>query len=98
MGWPKLLWLLQPHRPPRSNLGGWGLCHTEGSTSPGKGRGELCHRVPLLPPAVMKFMGDHPPRGQTELDIVCTILKVNPVPGVVAAGPSPATERAVPLP
>lgn len=26
----------------------------------------------------MKFMGDHPLRGQTELDIVCTILKVNP--------------------
>ncbi|XP_066833790.1 unconventional myosin-XV [Anser cygnoides] len=26
--------------------------------------------------AVMKFMGDHPPRGQTELDIVCTILKL----------------------
>ncbi|XP_062474993.1 unconventional myosin-XV [Pezoporus occidentalis] len=26
--------------------------------------------------AVMKFMGDHPPRGQTELDCVCTILKL----------------------
>uniref|UniRef100_A0A8V0Z462 Myosin XVA n=1 Tax=Gallus gallus TaxID=9031 RepID=A0A8V0Z462_CHICK len=26
--------------------------------------------------AVMKFMGDHPLRGQTELDIVCTILKL----------------------
>lgn len=69
-------WLLQPHRPPCSNLGGWGVCHT----SPGWGRGELRHRVPFFPPAVMKFMGDHPPRGQTELDIVCTLLKVNPVP------------------
>nr|XP_026653711.1 unconventional myosin-XV [Zonotrichia albicollis] len=26
--------------------------------------------------AVMKFMGDHPLRGQTELDIVCTMLKL----------------------
>ncbi|XP_027539727.1 unconventional myosin-XV [Neopelma chrysocephalum] len=26
--------------------------------------------------AVMKFMGDHPLRGQTELDAVCTILKL----------------------
>ncbi|NXK54306.1 MYO15 protein, partial [Chauna torquata] len=26
--------------------------------------------------AVMKFMGDHPLRGQTELDVVCTILKL----------------------
>uniref|UniRef100_A0A8V5H6F9 Uncharacterized protein n=1 Tax=Melopsittacus undulatus TaxID=13146 RepID=A0A8V5H6F9_MELUD len=26
-------------------------------------------------PAVMKFMGDHPLRGQTELDSVCTILR-----------------------
>ncbi|XP_030916920.1 unconventional myosin-XV [Geospiza fortis] len=26
--------------------------------------------------AVMKFMGDHPLRGHTELDIVCTILKL----------------------
>ncbi|KAM4656830.1 unconventional myosin-XV [Amazona ochrocephala] len=26
--------------------------------------------------AVMKFMGDHPLRGQTELDTVCTILKL----------------------
>lgn len=25
-------------------------------------------------------MGDHPPRGQTELDIVCALLKVIPVP------------------
>ncbi|KAI6076560.1 Unconventional myosin-XV [Aix galericulata] len=24
----------------------------------------------------MKFMGDHPPRGQTELDMVCTLLKL----------------------
>ncbi|NXB66953.1 MYO15 protein, partial [Struthidea cinerea] len=27
--------------------------------------------------AVMKFMGDHPLRGQTELDAVCTILKLS---------------------
>lgn len=44
----------------------------------GKGHAELCHCVALLSPAVMKFMGDHPLRGQTELDAVCTILKVNP--------------------
>lgn len=43
-----------------------------------KRHAELCHRVALLSPAVMKFMGDHPLRGQTELDAVCTILKVNP--------------------
>lgn len=45
-----------------------------------RGWGELRHRVPFFPPAVMKFMGDHPPRGQTELDIVCALLKVIPVP------------------
>ena len=48
--------------------------------TPGKGRGKLCHHVALSSPAVMKFMGDHPLRGQTELDAVCTILKVNPPP------------------
>uniref|UniRef100_A0A8B9EWV9 MyTH4 domain-containing protein n=1 Tax=Amazona collaria TaxID=241587 RepID=A0A8B9EWV9_9PSIT len=34
----------------------------------------------------MKFMGDHPLRGQTELDTICTILKVNPLCGVGGAG------------
>lgn len=50
-------------------------------THPRGGDGASCVTVCLFsPPAVMKFMGDHPPRGQTELDIVCTLLKVNPVP------------------
>nr|XP_047922196.1 unconventional myosin-XV [Anser cygnoides] len=54
-------------------------------------KGDIIHLQPLERPepdgsisklateafqAVMKFMGDHPPRGQTELDIVCTILKL----------------------
>ncbi|TRZ17116.1 hypothetical protein HGM15179_010015 [Zosterops borbonicus] len=42
----------------------------------GKGHAELCHHVALLSSAVMKFMGDHPLRGQTELDAVCIILKL----------------------
>lgn len=50
---------------------------TQERLSLGRGHAELCHRVALLSPAVMKFMGDHPLRGQTELDAVCTILKVN---------------------
>lgn len=58
----------------------WDVADTQGSVSPGKGWGELCHHVALSSPAVMKFMGDHPLRGQTELDAVCTILKVNPPP------------------
>lgn len=54
------------------------IAHTQGSVSLGKGWGELCHCVALSSPAVMKFMGDHPLWGQTELDTICTILKVNP--------------------
>lgn len=55
----------------------WDVAHTQGSVSLGKGRdGVSCGA--LLSPAVMKFMGDHPLRGQTELDAICTILKVNP--------------------
>uniref|UniRef100_A0A8D0EPU8 MyTH4 domain-containing protein n=1 Tax=Strix occidentalis caurina TaxID=311401 RepID=A0A8D0EPU8_STROC len=46
------------------------VAHTLGSVSPGKGQGELCHLVALSSPAVMKFMGDHPLRGQTELDAI----------------------------
>lgn len=57
--------LLQPACPTCCSLGG--------SLALGKGWVSS-----LSPPAVMKFMGDHPLRGQTELDIVCTILKVNP--------------------
>ena len=70
--------------------------------SPGKGRGKLCHRAALSSPAVMKFMGDHPLRGQTELDAVCTTLKVNPplgrwVLGVAWAG-GVSRVAAVPVP
>lgn len=69
-------------------------------THPRGGDRASCVTVCLFsPPAVMKFMGDHPPRGQTELDIVCTLLKVIPrAMGVVAAGTSPAVERAVRVP
>lgn len=61
------------------------VAHTQGTISLGNGWDEQYQCV-ALSPAVMKFMGDHPLRGQTELDSVCTILKVNPLCGVVGAG------------
>lgn len=34
----------------------------------------------VFPPAVMRFMGDAPLKGQSELDVLCTLLKVSPAP------------------
>lgn len=32
----------------------------------------------VFPTAVMRFMGDAPLKGQSELDVLCTLLKVSP--------------------
>lgn len=32
----------------------------------------------VFPPAVMRFMGDASLKGQSELDVLCTLLKVSP--------------------
>lgn len=34
----------------------------------------------MFPAAVMRFMGDAPLKGQSELDVLCTLLKVSPAP------------------
>lgn len=59
---------------------------------PGGGRaaGGLVAQVGWVsPPAVMRFMGDAPLKGQSELDVLCTLLKVSPAPCSSALGPLP---------
>lgn len=88
-------WLLQPHRPPCSNLGGWGVCHT----SPGWGQGELRHRVPFFPPSRDEVHGRPPSEGANGAGHRLHPPQGKPrAMGVVAAGTSPAVERAVRVP
>ena len=52
----------------------------------------------VFPPAVMRFMGDAPLKGQSELDVLCTLLKVSPAPPgkqKTSWNPSPLWEESV---
>ena len=68
--------------------GSWTSCwaaagRVYGSLNPSLVGGQLGDRWlngTVFPPAVMRFMGDAPLKGQSELDVLCTLLKVSPAP------------------